>query len=111
MEQSVVQMAEVREPEEVGKLQAHVSEVMEAFRDFEIEQSEDYEIAVECLKDIKKQAKKLKAEKELATKPMNGALRQVRSWFAPAEKALQATEDLLKSKIADWTLLQERLSR
>lgn len=106
-----VKVEVVRKQDTVEEARAHGEEVMEAFKDFEIEDADDFEVAAECLKEIKAQAKKLKAEKELATKPMNSALRQVRSWFRPAEDALSATEAYLKKKIADWTLLQEERSR
>jgi hypothetical protein len=110
-ENDVVKLEVVKAQDSVDKAREQGEDYLAAFEDFEIETPEDYEVASDCLKDVKKVAKQIKAEKELATKPMNTALRQVRSWFAPAEKALADTEKLLKTKIADWTLLQEQRNR
>jgi len=77
-------------------------EVLAGFQDFEIDCEDDLVLATECLKDVKRAAKEITAQKEAATKPMNAALVQVRSWFKPALDVLESTERLIKHKIEGY---------
>lgn len=97
--------------EDVEERTKEAEEYLAGFEDFQIEDDDDLEVAVECLKEVKTNYKKIKAEQELATKPMNSALRQVRSWFKPALVVLESTERLLKGKVAAYHLRLEEQSR
>ena len=86
-------------------------EVLEGLKDFTIEDTEDLELATDVLKDVKRNLKEITAQKESATKPINQALLQIRSWFKPALDVLEATERMLKSRIEDYHKRVEEQSR
>lgn len=87
---------------DVAERTKEAEEYLAGFEDFTIENEADLEVAVDCLKDVKKTYKEIKAEQELVTKPMNAALVKVRSWFKPALEVLERTERLLKGKVAGY---------
>ena len=95
----------------VAEKAEEAQEYLAGFLDFHIEDDDDLSVAVDCLKDVKRTHKQIKAEQELATKPMNAALNQVRSWFRPALDTLTKTEALLKSKVEAYHRLVEERSR
>lgn len=97
--------------DDVQEKAKEAEEYLAGFEDFYIENEGDLEVAVECLKEVKTNFKQIKSEQELATKPMNAALKQVRSWFKPALDVLTRTEVLLKMKVSNYHLLVEERSR
>jgi hypothetical protein len=56
-------------------------------------------VVTERLAKLKKLGKEIKTEKEKATKPINEALRKVREWWAPLEKAVEDAELKLASSL------------
>lgn len=110
-EEKIEVVLDVEKRANVAERAKDAEEYLAGFSDFTIEDAQDLEVAVDCLKDVKTNYKQIKAEQELATKPMNAALKQVRSWFKPALDVLERTEALLKGRIADYHRRVEEQSR
>lgn len=63
--------------------------------------------AARGLASLKANAKELKAKKEAITKPLNAALKEVRSQFKPAEERLESLESLIKAGLLAYHNAQE----
>lgn len=67
--------------------------------------------AAELLSNVKKLGKFITQEKEKITKPMREALDNARALFAPFEKNAKEAEVLIKDKMSDYMLAQEKKRR
>lgn len=74
--------------------------VLEELDDLVIETQDDLEFAAEILADVKGNVRQLKDMQDRVVLPINTALKELRSWFKPALRALEKCESGLKSKIA-----------
>ena len=86
-------------------------ELLSAFEAEEIATAEQCAIVADLLQTLKGDAKRLDAKKKLATAPMTAAMKEIRSWFKPAETAMADLEALLKRKIADFNARQRDAQR
>lgn len=67
----------------------------------------EQEVAARSLASLKANAKELKQKKEAITKPLNAALKEVRSQFKPAEDRLASLESLIKTGMLQYHNQQE----
>lgn len=88
--------------EEATNEAVDASEALASIKGFEIVDNDTLEFAAEILADVKGKNNRLEEMKHTATKPMNEALKAVRSWFAPAQNHYAEAEVILKNKIAAY---------
>lgn len=86
-------------------------EILVGFEDFEIEDAEDYAIAAEGLKEIKRIAKDLEERRKKITQPINAALREFNALFKPPQKLLSNAEGYFKLQLQKYDKLVEERSR
>jgi hypothetical protein len=77
--------------------------VLGAISDLEVDDS-TFELAAKLLIEVKRQAKDLEARQKRVTDPLNTALKEVRSWFKPANEYLAAAEEMLREKVGGFIL-------
>lgn len=94
----------------VSQKEEQAKEILNGFKDFEIEDDEDYEVVAEGVKEIKKIAKEIDARRKKVTEPLNAALNEFRSWYKPAMTILENTEQFLKGKLAQYGRMKEQQS-
>ena len=63
---------------------------------------------IDFLKKIKTTGKIIKAQKEKITKPLNQALKEARDMFRPIESNYLQAERIVKSKILEYNLKEEK---
>ena len=105
-------MAKPEEEEEEGEIAlseialrqeaSTAQEVLTHIQAMDLQTNEDVEFAAELLADAKGQWKRLEEMKKSATKPMNDALKSIRSWFKPAQDFYKNSESAIKTKIATF---------
>ncbi len=78
---------------EVEVFKSQVLELEKQAVKFPIASPEDNAKVIEFKAKLNKLGKEIKAEKEKATKPLNEALKKVREWWAPLEKAVEARDN------------------
>jgi len=71
---------------------------------------ETFEQAANNLRDLKTLQDEVDGEEKKATKPLNEALKQVRSWFRPMKDRLQKAEQDQRRTMADWKRKQDELA-
>lgn len=114
MEKEDVVAAFDKKPSEqqiVATKKAEAEEIIEAFRDFEIEDDDDFSVVADGLKEVKIIAKDLEERRTKITQPINGALREFNSWFKPAQVVLANTERLLKDRMDKYLRMKEEKAR
>lgn len=87
------------------------AEALSAFRVFEIASAHDAEQAGEWLRDVKAKWQSLEEQKKKATRPMNEALTEIRSWFKPPQDFYAQLETLIKLKLSEFHARLERERR
>lgn len=75
---------------------------------FNIENGEDFQFAGELLKFVKKKKKELEDRRKTVTKPLDEALKAFRAWYKPSLDRWGELERVLKKRISDWQLEQDR---
>lgn len=78
------------------------ADALVSIRTFEIVDNDTLDFAAEILAEVKGKNNRLEEMKQTATKPMNDALKAVRSWFAPAQNHYAEAEQIIKGKIAAY---------
>lgn len=73
-----------------------------------IESDSDLKKAADFLSNVKKAQKLVKEKKESITKPMNLALKNARSFFAPFEQSLEESERLVKGRMIGYEQMVQR---
>ena len=73
--------------------EAKVNELVNVANILTITTPEENAIVIECKAKLNTLGKEYKTEKEKATKPINEALRRIRSWWAPLETRIE-NEDI-----------------
>lgn len=99
------------EQQQIATRKGEVEDILEAFKDFQIEDDGDYEVVAEGLQEVKRIAKDLEQRRKTITQPINGALREFNSWFKPAQTVLENTERVLKRRLAEYETLKAEQSR
>lgn len=106
----VVAAAEGDEQKEIALKKVEAEEILAEFKDFNIENDEDYEIVAEGLKEVKRIIKEIEARRKKVTEPLNKALSEFRSWYTPALKVLESTEQILKQRMLGYSAEKARRS-
>lgn len=75
-----------------------------------IENAKDMEKASEMRAQLKAYEKEVTAKKEAITKPMNAALKAVRSMFSPLEDRIEETLNTINRAMIDYQTEQKRIS-
>lgn len=73
---------------------------------FEILNQDDLNFASELVKTVKDRWKELEEKRTAITKPINEGLRAINALFKPVQDPLAQAELIIKSKIANFTLMQ-----
>ena len=87
---------------EIVAVEKSVNKAMVAVQSIVIKDDESLLSAGEFRKNIKDLGKKIKEEKEKATKPLNDVLKLVRGWFAPIEENYEKVESIVTTKMQDY---------
>lgn len=74
----------------------------EAVKELSITDEQSYKEAGEILVEIKKQLKALETRRKTVVDPLNGVVKEVRSWFKPAEEYLERCEAHLKQLVGAY---------
>lgn len=86
-------------------------EALDLIHDLVISSPEEVEFAAELLADAKGHWKRLDNMKREATRPMNDALKAIRSWFKPAQNFYKDAEAVIKEKLATYHNEQDAAKR
>jgi len=103
----VVSEPEGEQKQMLVKTQAF-QEGLKDIESFEIEDSEDFELAAEILKEVKRNAKEIDARRKRVTDPIKNALEEFKGWYNPALSTLIKMEAILKAKIASFSEAERR---
>lgn len=90
------------ESKELVPLKAAVSKLENQANEVVIVTKDDYANAVDIVSKLKETGTKLKNVKESITKPLNEALKNARSLFAPLEEQFENAERIVKVKLLDY---------
>jgi|GEM_PF-2526137 len=93
---------------EVQVLEKEISKELAVAESIKITTLDELSSAAEIRKNLKELGKKVKEEKEKATKPLKEVLDAVKSWFGPIEDNYEQAEKLISSKIIDYQDLIEK---
>jgi len=93
---------------EVQVLEKEISKELAVAESIKITTLAELSSAAEIRKNLKELGKKVKEEKEKATKPLKEVLDAVKSWFGPIEDNYEQAEKLISSKIIDYQDLIEK---
>lgn len=97
-----VALAPLPPPDTQGALEKEAADakaVLQGIEEFEVAEQADLDFADEVLGDVKRAWNELEERKKKATGPMNAALKEIRSWFKPAQDFYSKAEGILKGKI------------
>lgn len=87
------------ETKELVPLKAQISKLENQANEVQIKEQKDYEFAIDIVARLKDNGSKIKKLKESVTKPLNEALRNARSLFAPIEEQFTNAESIIKGKL------------
>lgn len=87
---------------ELTVLKGQISKLENKANAVEIKTQEDYADAIDLVSKLKDTASTIKNKKEAITKPLNEALRNARSLFAPIEEQFENAEIIIKTKLLDY---------
>lgn len=76
-----------------------------------IKTDEDLKFAVTMLSSVKSNAKELKVKKNLAIYPLKESIKEINSWFKPAEDHLAGIEDSIKTVMLEYHNAVEEKAR
>lgn len=88
-----------KETKELVPLKAQVSRLENQSESIVISTPEEYNNAVDIVSKLKSVGKEIREKKESMTKPLNEALKNIRSLFAPVEEQFDNAERVLKNKL------------
>lgn len=95
-------------PETLALVKREVTAVEKMAAAVVVNSSESLTSAVEILGRIKTAQKVLEGKKMAITKPINAALKEVRSLFAPFERALEQSESFIKAQMMEFKQAEDR---
>lgn len=87
---------------EIQVLEKEVSKELSVAQSIIITNIDEMNTAAEIRKNIKEMGKRVKAEKEKATKPLKDVLDTVKGWFSPIEDNYKEAETLITSKMTKY---------
>lgn len=90
------------ETRDLAPLKAQVTKLEARANEVQITTKEEYEGAADLIARLKETGSKLKTTKESITKPLNEALKNARSLFAPIEEQFIKAESIIKTKLLDY---------
>jgi len=93
---------------EIKVIERQATTLVDAAEKIEILNSDGMLYAGEMRRKIKDFGKVIKEKKESITKPMNEALKQVRSMFAPVEEMYEQAEEVLENKMLEYNQKAEK---
>lgn len=96
---------------EIAVVKQQTTKAHQAAEALVIANAKDMTSAADMLGKIKTVQKLIKTKKEDITKPLNEALRNVRSLFAPVEESADESERLIKGKMNAYQVEQDRIAR
>jgi len=99
------------EPKELTVLKGQTTKAYNRAHELVINDRKELENATDILKAVKDASKELKAKKESITKPINEALKEIRSMFAPIEDQLSESEGIVKGKMLEFNRIIEQKAR
>ncbi len=82
--------------------QVELASVVRNSEEMQVKTYEQVMDAADLLLDVKSIGEKITERKEKITKPMNEALKSVRSFFKKPESDYAKAEDILKEKVLSW---------
>lgn len=86
----------------------YAAEILDRLAKFEVQTQPQADKLGELLVESKRRYKDLETQRKSATTPLLAAKKNIDSWFKPATTALTKVEKLLKGKLADFMIEQER---
>lgn len=107
----VEEPAEKSLQDRIAEEHAETKEALSLLDDISVTSAEDEQFVQSLLADVKGKNNRLEDMKQRAVKPMNQSIKEIRSWFAPAQSALRELETELKSKILGYRRLLEKERR
>ena len=93
---------------EVSVVKSQASKALSAATDLKIESPEEMVVATDHLSKMKSVAKMIKERKEAITKPLTEALKSARDLFQPMEANLAEAERIVKHKMVNYQLGEEK---
>lgn len=99
---------------ELVPLKKGISSVAMEVKSLTIKNPDDMKTAVDMLSQLNKYGDSVKAKKELLTKPLNLALKNARSMFAPIEDLFEGAVETLREKMSAYQtakVLQENIEK
>lgn len=94
---------------ELVPLKKGISGVAMSVNELKIVNQNDMKTAVDMLSQLNKYGDSVKAKKELLTKPLNLALRNARSMFAPIEDLYEGAVEVLRNKMTEYQTEKVRI--
>ena len=82
-----------------------------AVQAFVIRTQAEADFAAAQLKEFLRAADEIEAKRKRATDPLNSSIKEIRSWFKPAEDALGACAAALRGALQTWNVEQARKQR
>lgn len=104
-------MIDPKVKEEIAEEVAETSEIMTLLGAHVIESQADYDRAGDLVTGIKERWKYLEEKRTRVTQPLNAVIREVNSWFAPAQKPLEKAEAELKRQLTEYTVRTREANR
>jgi len=86
----------------------NTGKALAAAQALKIEVPEDMNVAAELLTKINRAGDMLKDKKDSLLKPLNDHIKNLRSWFAPAEKQFAEAKEIVTFKLVEFKEKQDR---
>lgn len=93
--------------QELVPIKTQVTKLENQATAIEITTPEEYTTAVDIVAKLKESGSKIKKLKDSITKPLNEALRNVRSVFSPVEDQLTKAEGIIKGKLLAYKKVRD----
>ncbi len=105
-EGEIVQTLKIQtaEKKSLAEKRHEYEEILEAVRDFEIEDEDDYEFLATKLKEIKACNAEIEKRRKEVTQPLNAAIKAFSNWYKPSTDVLDESEVIIKKKLGEYTL-------
>jgi tetrahydromethanopterin S-methyltransferase subunit B len=94
--------------QELQPIQERMSKAETFAKSLKITNTEEMQSATDALGQIMKVAKVVTEKKETMTKPLNLALKNLRAFFSPIEKQCDAAISIIKEKMTDYQIAEEK---
>lgn len=88
---------------ELSVMKGFVSKLEKQAQSITISSADEHKKAIDLVAVLKETGSKIKNKKESITKPINEALKNIRSMFKPIEDQFESAEEIIKTKLIDYT--------